>query len=64
MSIGFGMNAYFEKLKYFTILMLLMFIFSLPAISVFKSYSGLTKQPMGMITKYSLGNMGESRCKR
>jgi hypothetical protein len=53
------MNAYFEKLKYFMILMALMFVFSLPSMSIYASYDGLAAKPMAFITRYSLGNMGK-----
>lgn len=52
------MNAYFEKLKYFMILMMFLFFFSLPSIYIYQSYDALASQPMSFVTKYSLGNMG------
>jgi len=35
------MNAYFEKLKYFMILMMFLFLFSLPSIYIYQSYDAL-----------------------
>jgi hypothetical protein len=53
------MNAYYDSLKYLIVLMLLLFVFSLPSVFIYSSYSGIVKQPMGFITRYSLGNMGK-----
>jgi hypothetical protein len=52
------MNAYFDTLKYMMILMLLIFLFSFPAIKIYSSYDGLKNEAMFMFTKYSLGNLG------
>ena len=52
------MNAYYDTLKYMMVLMILLFTFSLPSVFIYSSYEGIVKQPMGFITKYSLGNMG------
>jgi hypothetical protein len=56
--IGFGMNAYYDTLKYLMVLMLLLFVFSLPSVFIYSGYGALVKQSMGFVTKYSLGNMG------
>jgi hypothetical protein len=58
LRLGFGMNAYYDTLKYLVMLMLLIFVFSLPSMYIYKSYSGLAAEPMYGITRYSLGNMG------
>ena len=52
------MNAYYDTLKYLVMLMLLIFTFSLPSILIYNSYEGISSDPMGAITRYSLGNMG------
>lgn len=52
------MNAYYDTLKYLMVLMLLLFVFSFPSVMIYSSYEGIVRQPMGFITKYSLGNMG------
>lgn len=52
------MNAYYDTLKYFMVLMILLFVFSLPSVFVYSSYTGIVKQSMGFITRFSLGNMG------
>ncbi len=44
------MNAYFEKLKYFMILFLLMFVFSLPSMKIYASYDALAGKPMAIVT--------------
>lgn len=53
------MNAYFDTLRYLMIMMLLIFVFSIPAMTIYNSYGAIEKDAMGMITKYSLGNMGK-----
>ncbi len=53
------MNAYFDTLKYMMIMMLLIFVFSFPAIKIYSSYDGLKNGAMYMFTKYSLGNLGK-----
>ena len=53
------MNAYFDTLKYMMILMLLIFVFSFPAIKIYSSYDALKNEAMYMFTKYSLGNLGK-----
>jgi hypothetical protein len=53
------MNAYFDTLKYMMILMLLIFVFSFPALKIYSSYDGLKNEAMYMFTKYSLGNLGK-----
>jgi len=52
------MNAYYDTLKYMMILMMLLFTFSLPSVFIYSSYSGIVKNSMGFITRFSLGNMG------
>lgn len=59
-GLGFGMNAYFDTLKYMMILMLLIFVFSLPALKIYSSYDALKDGAMYMFTKYSLGNLGKN----
>lgn len=54
------MNAYFDTLKYMMILMLLIFVFSLPALKIYASYDALKDGAMYMFTKYSLGNLGKN----
>jgi hypothetical protein len=41
--IGFGMNAYYDTLKYLMMLMLLLFVFSLPSVFIYSSYGALVK---------------------
>jgi hypothetical protein len=53
------MNAYFDTLKYMMILMLLIFVFSFPALKIYSSYDALKNEAMFMFTKYSLGNLGK-----
>jgi lipoprotein signal peptidase len=57
-NVGFGMNAYYDTLKYMMILMMLLFTFSLPSVFIYSSHSGIVKNSMGIITQFSLGNMG------
>lgn len=56
--LGFGMNAYFDTLRYLVILMSLCFLFSLPMMYIFSSYGAIRGAPRGVISQYSLGNMG------
>lgn len=56
--LGFGMNAYFDTLKYMMILMFVLLVISLPAMSLYSSYNALQNENMYMFTKFSLGNMG------
>ena len=53
------MNAYFDTLKYMMILMFILFLFSMPAMYVYSSYSALQNENMYVFTKLSLGNMGK-----
>lgn len=59
------MNAYFDTIKYLLNLMWLMLCFSMPIQFMYSGYDALKGQPMYMITKYSLGNLGgaETLCK-
>lgn len=52
------MNAYYDTLKYMMVLMMLLFVFSLPSVFIYSSYTGIVKNTMGFITRFSLGNMG------
>ena len=52
------MNAYFDTLKYMMVLMLILFIFSMPAMYIYKSYNSLQHENMYLFTQLSLGNLG------
>ena len=41
LSIGFGMNAFFDTLKYMMILMIILFTFSFPAMYIYSSFNAL-----------------------
>jgi len=41
LRLGFGMNAYYDTLKYLMVLMLLLFVFSLPSVFIYSSNSAL-----------------------
>lgn len=58
-SLGYGMNAYYDFIKSLGILFLLIAIFSIPAMSIFAKYGAIVGQPKGIITQFSLGNMGK-----
>jgi hypothetical protein len=53
------MNAYFDLLRYLSLLMFLIFVFSIPAMTIYKSYGAIKDDAMGVITQFSLGNMGK-----
>lgn len=61
LRLGFGMNAYFDTLRYLMILMLLIFVFSVPTMYIYSSWGAIEKDAMGAITKFSLGNMGGAK---
>jgi hypothetical protein len=56
--LGFGMNAYFDTLKYMMVLMFLIFTFNFPAMHIYSSFDSLKHEAMYMFTQYSLGNLG------
>lgn len=41
LRLGFGMNAYFDTLKYMMILMFILFIISLPTMYIYSSFKAL-----------------------
>ena len=58
MTIGFGMNAYFDTLKFMMILMMLLFLFNFPAMHIYSQYDSLKNEAMYLFTRLSLGNLG------
>jgi hypothetical protein len=58
LRLGFGMNAYFDTLKFMMILMFCLFVFSLPAMHIYSSYNSLMHENMYLFTRFSLGNLG------
>ena len=52
------MNAYFDILVYMMIMMLILFVFSFPAMYIYSNYNALRNEAMYMFTKFSLGNLG------
>ena len=41
LRLGFGMNAYFDTLKYMMILMFILFVISLPVMRIYSSFNAL-----------------------
>ena len=66
LRLGFGMNAYYDTLRYLMIMMFLIFLFCIPTMVIYSSYDGIVKDPKGPITQFSLGNMGgaSTMCKQ
>ena len=58
LRLGFGMNAYFDTLKFMMILMFILFLFSYPAMYIYSSYDALKHENMYLFTRFSLGNLG------
>lgn len=58
LCLGFGMNAYFDTLKFMMILMLVLFLFSYPAMHIYSKYNALQHENMYLFTRFSLGNLG------
>jgi hypothetical protein len=44
------MNAFFDLLRYLSILMFLIFAFSIPAMTIYSSYGAIRDDNMGIIT--------------
>ena len=53
------MNAYFDSLVYMMILMVVLFMFSFPAMYIYSNYNALRNEAMYTFTKLSLGNLGK-----
>ena len=56
--IGFGMGAFFDTVKMLMWAMLFMFLFVIPNMYIYSEGNGIKSDYMGMVTKYSLGNLG------
>ena len=54
------MNAYLELIRYLLVLFLIMTIFSIPAMSIYSSYGAIRTEPMGILSQFSRGNMGDA----
>jgi len=50
LRLGFGMNAYYDTLRYLMIMMFLIFLFCIPTMVIYSSYDGIVKDPKGPIT--------------
>lgn len=53
------MNAYFDSLVYMMIMMVVLFMFSFPAMYIYSNYNALRNEAMYTFTKFSLGNLGK-----
>lgn len=53
------MNAYFDTLRYLMILMLFIFVFMIPIMAIYQHYGAIKNDAMGVVTQFSLGNMGK-----
>jgi hypothetical protein len=60
LRLGFGMNAYFDTLRYLMFMMLFIFVCIMPVMYLYSGYQGISKDAMGAVTRFSLGNMGGS----
>ena len=56
--LGFGMNAYFDTLKYLMQMMIFITIFSIPTMSIYAKYGAVKQESLDPFTVLSLGNMG------
>ena len=54
------MEAYFDLMYQLAIFFLGITIFSIPIYVIYAKYDGLNDDPMYMISRFSLGNMGGS----
>ena len=52
------MGAYFETLKMLMWAMIFIFLVTIPTMGIYSSGQGVKYDYMGMVTKYSLGNLG------
>lgn len=57
------MNAYFDTLRYLMTAMLFIFAFLIPTMGIYQYYGAIKNDAMGVITQFSLGNMGKIYCK-
>lgn len=58
LRLGFGMGAYFETIKYLMWMMLFIFLCMMPVMYIYKGFNGIKYDAMGVVTQFSLGNMG------
>ena len=56
--LGFGMNAYFDTLKYLMQMMIFITIFTIPTMSIYAKYGAVKQESLDPFTVLSLGNMG------
>jgi hypothetical protein len=52
------MGAFFDTVKMLMWAMLFMFLFVVPNMYIYSEGNGIKSDYMGMVTKYSLGNLG------
>jgi hypothetical protein len=57
--IGFGMGAYFDTLKMLMWAMIFIFLCTIPNMLIYSKGTGIKADYMGVVTQYSLGNMGK-----
>jgi hypothetical protein len=57
--LGFGMGAYFDTLKMLMCAMLFIFLVVSPSIYIYHTGNGIKGDVMGIVTQFSLGNMGK-----
>ena len=49
-AIGFGMNAYFDTLRYLSIMMLFIFAFTIPSMVVYHKYGDVKQDALDPFT--------------
>lgn len=66
LRLGFGMGAYFDTLKMLMCAMLFIFLCTIPTMGIYSTGSGVKFDYMGVVTQFSLGNMGgaTANCKQ
>lgn len=50
LRLGFGMNAYFDTLRYLTLMMIFIFLCILPVMSFYQGYDGIKYDAKGVFT--------------
>ena len=58
--LGFGMNAYFDTLKYLMQMMMFITLFCIPTMSIYAKYGAVKQESLDPFTVLSLGNMGNT----
>jgi len=60
LRLGFGMGAFFDTVKMLMWAMLFIFLVIAPNMYIYSKGTGIKNDYMGVVTQYSLGNLGGS----